>query len=341
MPRLPRIDFPGLYHHVIARGIQRGRIFRNDSDRAEFVNRLGRILGETKTICYAWALMPNHIHLLLQTGATSIAKTMQRLLTGYAVSFNLRYKRAGHLFQNRYKDIICQEDPYFMELLQYIPLNPVRGGIIWTPDELAVYPWTSHSAMMGKIRRPWQMVSSVLERFSSDLAQARQMYQAYLVEAWNRKKQDRLEGGGLIRSSGGVSEGRQAIREGDIHAYDQRILGDDAFVVETLRQGEQLENDQQEMKSVTIKMMLTLVADLTGQDAQRLTEKGQHRATTAAKAMAVYAGVAWLGKSTVSMGRQLGLSQSGASRAFTRGRALAEEFQLGERLKTQSFMNVP
>jgi len=74
MPRLPRIDFPGLYHHIIARGILRGRIFRSDSDRAEFVHRLGHILDETKTSCYAWALMPNHIHLLLQTGASSIAK---------------------------------------------------------------------------------------------------------------------------------------------------------------------------------------------------------------------------------------------------------------------------
>jgi len=266
---------------------------------------------------------------------------MQRLLTGYAVTFNLRYKRAGHLFQNRYKDIICQEDPYFMELLQYIPLNPVRGGIIRTAGELAVYPWTSHSAIMGKIRRPWQMVSSVLARFSPDPAQARQVYQAYLVEAWNRKKQDRLEGGGLIRSSGGLPEGRQDIREVGIQAYDQRILGDDAFVLETLRQGEQLENDQQEMQSVTIETLLTLVADLTGQDVQGLTEKGQRRSVTSAKAMAVYAGVVWLGQSTVSMGRQLGLSQSAASRAFARGRALAEEFRLGERLKAQSCMNVP
>jgi len=150
MPRLPRIDFPGLFHHVIARGIERRRIFRTPGDYNDFVRRLARILEETKTPCYAWALMPNHLHLLLQTAVTPISRVMQRLLTGYAVSFNLRSKRAGHLFQNRYKDILCQEDSYFLELVRYIGLNPARAKIVQTPAELAVYPWTSHCALMGK-----------------------------------------------------------------------------------------------------------------------------------------------------------------------------------------------
>ena len=130
MPRKSRIDAPGALHHVIARGIERGQIFRNDGDRSHFLIRLGDILTETNTACYAWALIPNHFHLLLRTGNVTISTTMRRLLTGYANWFNRRHRRYGHLFQNRYKSILCQEDAYLLELVRYIHLNPLRAGIV-------------------------------------------------------------------------------------------------------------------------------------------------------------------------------------------------------------------
>jgi REP element-mobilizing transposase RayT len=91
---------------------------------------LAGYLKETETKCYAWALMPNHFHLLIKTGLVPISKLMLRLLTGYAISYNLRHKRQGHLFQNRYKSILCQEDPYFLELVRYIHLNPLRANLV-------------------------------------------------------------------------------------------------------------------------------------------------------------------------------------------------------------------
>ncbi len=114
MPRQPRIDAPSILHHIICRGIERRRIFTDDNDRDDFVNRLTTILAETATPCYAWALIPNHFHLLLRTGTTPISTVMRRLLTGYAVAFNHRHKRSGHLFQNRYKSIVCQDDLYLL-----------------------------------------------------------------------------------------------------------------------------------------------------------------------------------------------------------------------------------
>jgi len=335
MPRLPRIDFPGSFHHLIARGIERGRIFRRESDYADFVGRLDQILSETRTICYAWALMPNHIHLLLQTGVTRIARVMQRLLTGYAVSFNLRYDRAGHLFQNRYKDILCQKDRYFLELVRYIGLNPARAGIVQTPQELAIYPWTGHSTLMGNIDRTWQSVGPVLEQFSRDPISARSAYESYVIEAWNQKKQDRLEGGGSIRS-GGAREALRALGQGETCVFDQRILGDSAFVEETLKLSGRQAEEAQSLSSVRIESLFELVADLTGEEPNRLAERGQNRALTSAKAMAVYAGVAWLKQSTAAMGRRVALSPSAASRAFERGRLLAEEAHLADRLKAQS-----
>jgi REP element-mobilizing transposase RayT len=101
MPRQSRIDAPGAVHHIIARGIARKRVFYDDKDRNAFLDRLGAILLETHTPCYAWSLIPKHFHLLLRTGGVPVATVMRRLLTGYAVTFNRRHKRWGHLFQNR------------------------------------------------------------------------------------------------------------------------------------------------------------------------------------------------------------------------------------------------
>ena len=101
MPRQPRLDAPGLLQHVMARGIERRKLFRDDKDRKSFLERLTTILEETQTQCYAWALIPNHFHILLRTGPTPLSKVMRRLMTGYAVTFNLRHRRSGHLFQNR------------------------------------------------------------------------------------------------------------------------------------------------------------------------------------------------------------------------------------------------
>ena len=110
MPRKARIDVPGALHHIIIRGIEKRKIFRSDYDRENFIKRLSELIPETKTDCFAWALMSNPVHLLLRTGNVSIAVLMNRLLTGYAGWFNKKYKRHGQLFQNRYKSILCQED---------------------------------------------------------------------------------------------------------------------------------------------------------------------------------------------------------------------------------------
>ena len=147
MPRKARIDAPGALHHIICRGIERRLIFREDFDRRDFVKRLGTILTETQTPCYAWSLMPNHFHLLLRTGSVPIASVMRRLLTGYAGSFNRRYRRHGHLFQNRYKSILCQEDAYLLNLVRYIHLNPLRAHVVESIQSLDEYEFCGHKNM--------------------------------------------------------------------------------------------------------------------------------------------------------------------------------------------------
>jgi putative transposase len=127
MPRKVRIDAPCAAHHLIIRGIERKEIFKDDFDRNNFfLDRRGKILTETTTACYAWALIPNHAHLLLRSGKALVATVMRRLLTGFAQSYNRGYRRHGQLFQNRYTSILCQEDLYLLELVRYIHLNPLR-----------------------------------------------------------------------------------------------------------------------------------------------------------------------------------------------------------------------
>ncbi|MBW1708235.1 MAG: transposase, partial [Deltaproteobacteria bacterium] len=154
MPRQPRLDAPGLLQHVMARGIERGKLFRDNKDRNSFLDRLADILEETQTQCYAWALIPNHFHLLLRTGPTPLSKVMRRLMTGYAVTFNKRHKRSGHLFQNRYKSVVCEENPYLLELIRYIHLNPLRARLVQDLKELDKYPWTGHSTILGHRKNP-------------------------------------------------------------------------------------------------------------------------------------------------------------------------------------------
>ena len=153
MPRSARLDAAGVLHHIMIRGIERRNIFRDNPDRDDLLERLSSLLPETQTICYAWALIPNHAHFLFRSGPSGIASLMRRLLTGYAVSFNHRHNRSGQLFQNRYKSIVCQEDIYFKELIRYIHLNPIRARII-PLDDLNRYPYTGHSALMGTQKRP-------------------------------------------------------------------------------------------------------------------------------------------------------------------------------------------
>jgi REP element-mobilizing transposase RayT len=132
------------------RGINKRRIFDDEQDRKKFVRRLGALAEETRTPIYAWALMSNHAHLLVCSGAQGLAQFMRRLLTGYAVSYNLRHRRQGHLFENRYKSIVCDGDSYFTELVRYIHLNPVRAKLIRKDAPLSTYCWSSYPSYLQR-----------------------------------------------------------------------------------------------------------------------------------------------------------------------------------------------
>jgi len=182
MPRGARLDAPGTLHHVIIRGIDKGDIVRDDEDRQEFLRRMGELAQGTDTSIYAFALMTNHAHILLKSGDQGLSTFMRRLLSGYAQYFNRRHQRVGHLFQNRYKSIICEEEAYFDKLVAYIHLNPLRAGMVNSFEELASYPWCSHAVMMKKVRYTWLDREYVLQFFGDREGEALKAYLAYLAE---------------------------------------------------------------------------------------------------------------------------------------------------------------
>ncbi len=239
MPRKSRIDAPGALHHIIIRGIERKKIFRSDYDRSNFVGRLAELVPETQTECFAWALIPNHAHLLFRTGSVPVSRLMSRLLTGYAGWFNKKYHRHGQLFQNRYKSILCQEDAYLKELVRYIHLNPLRAGIVEDLKELDKYSWCGHSSVMGKKKQPWQNVDYVYRLFSEKKKEARKIYRAFVKKGIDEGKREDLTGGGLLRSQGGW-EALKGYRKAGIRVKgDERILGDSDFVEKVLKSAQE------------------------------------------------------------------------------------------------------
>ena len=206
MPRQARLDAPGTLHHVIVRGIEKRMIVDDGKDRENFVKRMGEIALDSATTIYAWSLMSNHAHLLLRSGKKGLSGFMRRLLSGYAISYNIRHKRYGHLFENRYKSIVCEEDAYFRELVRYIHLNPLRATLVKSLRELDGYPWCGHSVVMDRKRHEWQDRDYVLSWFGRREAEARTAYRRYVKEGIEDGRRPELVGGGLIRSLGGWSQ---------------------------------------------------------------------------------------------------------------------------------------
>ena len=238
MPRQARLDAPGTLHHVMIRGIEGITIFRDDDDRKDFLFRVGNLAEKTKTRILAWALLDNHVHLLLFSGPKGISTFMRRLLTGYSIRFNRRHRRSGHLFQNRYKSIVCEQEPYLLELVRYIHLNPLRATIVKDLGGLDRFLWSGHSVLMGNRETPWQEKDYVLGLFGRKRSQAIRAYRKFVEGGIAQGRHPELIGGGLIRSMGGWSRVLSLRKTGEKAENDARVLGGSDFVASILLEAE-------------------------------------------------------------------------------------------------------
>jgi REP element-mobilizing transposase RayT len=327
MPRQSRLDTPGALHHIIARGNERRKIFEDKRDCKEFLIRLGDILSGTETICYAWAIIPNHFHLFLRTGSFPVSTIMRRLLTGYAIYFNRRHRRYGHLFQNRYKSILCQEDPYFQELVRYIHLNPLRAKLVNGIGALDKYPYSGHRALMGMVKNEWQDTEYVLGWFGKGIKQGRSRYHDFMKEGVSMGKRPELTGGGLVRSVGGWLNLMEMRRAKVFVKGDERILGEGDFVEQMLQKSGEAFERKSFLKSQgwDLDKLAAYVANLLGIDVSVVWSAGKYRHTVEARSLLCYWAVRELGVSMTSLAKRLKLSVAAITQSVERGDRLKEE----------------
>jgi hypothetical protein len=240
---------------------------------------------------------------------------MRRLLTGYAVVYNRKYARSGHLFQNRYKSIICEQEPYFLELVRYIHLNPVRAGALSTVDELADYPWSGHAVIMGK-RKFHQDIAAVLDRFGKSAGAARAGYLQFVNDGVGLGQQGKLTGGGLRRSQ------PDAEADDEIEPFDARILGGGEFVE---RIQEQVSNHALRSVKVPLPEIAQKLAAYLQVDQKILLRPSKEKKIAEARGVICYFAVREMGYKGTEVGRYLNLGPTGVTLAVRRGEKVAEE----------------
>ena len=316
---------PGALQHIFVRGMERKKIFRSDYDRQNLVGRLASLIPDTNTECFAWVLMPNHFHLLLRTGSSSISDLMQRLLTGYAGWFNKKYKHHGPLFQNRYKSFLCQENPYLLELVRYIHLNPLRAGLVSGMEELDEFPWSGHSALMNNSMHAWQNIHYICGLFSNKRIEARKMYRAFVEKGLSDGRLSHLTTGGLIRSDTGWTALKKFRKKGLRIKSDERILGDSDFVTSVLKAAnEKLEQKYYlKVSGHNFDWVVNRVAQIFSMAPSEVTAYDKAPRTVRARALLCFWAHRKLGMTTVDISKKLNICQPTVSRLSRKGEKLA------------------
>jgi putative transposase len=251
MPRKPRIEFEGAFYHVITRGNQKQKIFKDTPDYQKFIQFLTIYKNRYHYSLYAYVLMGNHVHLLIETRDTPLSKILQGINQSYTMYFNKTYRTVGHLFQGRYKAILCDRDAYLLALLRYIHFNPVRARVVQNPE---IYPWSSHQAYLGRTN-PYSLVDTgpVLKMFSEHKTRARRHYFEFMKE--------------------GDKIGKQEVYA----TIDQRLQGDDDFVDHVREKHDGEVKKEKKKKEHTLPEISKAIADYTGVALDQLQSAGKDR----------------------------------------------------------------
>lgn len=330
MPRSARLNVPGTLHHIIARGIERKKIFEKDEEKKLFLEKLEKALLDSDASCFAWAVMDNHFHLLLRTGFTPLSRIMSRVMTSYAVNYNLKNKRSGHLFQNRYKSIICEEDAYLLQLIRYIHNNPARAKIVVTIDELDHYPYTGHSAIVGNEKSTFLKIDEILAYFSNNRKKALKLYRDFILDGWYEKRRKELTGGGLKRSLKGMGINPETNK--DLEAYDDRILGSGEFVEAILKEAKLKEECQYKKNGISLEELINKVCKYTRIKIEELLTDGRLKHISKTRAIICHLGIRHLGYSASSLSHSLNIKHPSVLTAAERGKQFVLEEDLKEKI---------
>ena len=304
----------------MVRGIDKTDIFRDDKDKARFLERLDQTVSEGKCTVYAWVLMDNHVHILFKSGKQGISAVMRKLLTWYAQYFNRKHRRTGHLFENRYKSILCDEDNYLLALIRYIHLNPVRANIVTTLEQLDRYPWSGHRTLIGKAKHPWMDVDHALSEFGAIRRKAVNEYRRFMQAGLSQGRLPELTGGGLIRSKGGWSQVLSIRRSGRKEEFDERILGGGDFVNAILKEAEEKTTRQLKLRrsGKTIDKIIEEECKKKRISPNELKGGGRRRKVSTLRATIAKRGLDELGLSMAEIARHVGVTTSSIAKMVKR-----------------------
>ena len=286
MPRHPRVHAEGLLYHVMARGNDGRKVFLKDSDYGAFLDGLAVVRKRYPFYLYAYVLMSNHFHLLLEVQQASTARVLQSLLTGYARRFNRTHRHRGHLFQGRYKAIVCDRDSYLLELVRYIHLNPVRAKMVKRPGE---WQWSGHGEYLGKDKRGLIDPGPVMEELRTAAR-----YEAFVRE--------------------GVKETYRAEWHPGDHAP---FLGSERFVRKMVKE----KTAPPASRRVSLGNLLQKVASGARLDPRSLKRKGRTAKIVEARDRFICQGVLEEGYLASELASFLGCHPSNVSRALQKGLA--------------------
>ena len=214
MARAIRMDYPDTFYHVLSRGNERRDIFRDEKDYRMFLDLVGKMVDRFHLEVHAYVLMGNHYHLLVRTRQANLSQAVQWLGVSYAVWFNRRHNRSGHLFQGRFKSFLIENESYFTALCLYIQANPLRAGMV---ERLVDYPWSSyHGYARQECQMPWLRTDLILACYQGERARFCEAQYGYSGEKSSGEKSnsifDNLKFGLYLGSEGFALECIQRAR---------------------------------------------------------------------------------------------------------------------------------
>lgn len=316
MARKPRVDVAGTVHHVMVRGWRRGTLFHTDEDRAAYVERVGEVLEWGGAVCYAWAVMPNHVHLVLLRGPKPLAKVMQRINTWLASYVKRRRRVRSGVLDGRYKSLIVDSDAYLAELVRYVHLNPVKAGLV-AADDLDDHPWTGHGALMGTAAPRLVEVDTVLSHFGAKPADARRALSRWMAEGLAQ---------GCAPEMVARIEGKRPAA--DEPPTDRRVLGEPGFVADVLKLAEDADRERARLRADgwSVERLVDGCVELTGADADELRAGRRRRPVSRTRAIVSWLALEHLGATAASVAPVVGVTPVAVAKAALAGSEIAKAY---------------
>lgn len=294
MARKRRIEFLGAFYHVLARGNNKQVVFRDDQDYIVYISRIKRYQKRYNFKLYAYVLMPNHVHLLIETDVIPLSKIMQGIQQSYTIYFHKKYESVGHLFQGRYKAILCDQDTYLLELVRYIHLNPVRASLVDNPDD---YVWSSHPVYLGYLDQDFVKKDFIFIMFSETESLAKDLYCQFIRDGLNigyRKEFYDVVDQLYLGSPEFVARIERKIRD--------KIQKDDLKRVQNI----QYLHNQLAIKIKSLDKILKLVSDVTGFPQECILSRSRTAKVSNIRALYAFVSSRYAGISNKSLAAFLG-----------------------------------